>query len=181
MRSAAPLQIGPLQELLEYDPFFETTLPALLGLPYVEDNIAEGIVIKPLEPRFLSNGSRVIIKKKNERFAEITGTKKISKPKNQPLPSTSLAGGSPLYGELVEDLKRYMNQNRLDAVISKIGTVTSRDLPRLKGLLARDALEDFEKLSEDYEKLGDEEKGRLKRYAPYLAQPIVEDYFHTKS
>jgi hypothetical protein len=44
-----------------------------LGLPPIENNIVEGTVIKPLIPLFENNGSRIILKNKNDKFSEKTG------------------------------------------------------------------------------------------------------------
>ena len=42
-----------------------------LNLPVIKDNICEGIIIKPYEQEYnCFDGSRVIIKNKNEKFAE---------------------------------------------------------------------------------------------------------------
>ena len=74
-----PLARGKLCDVIDYNPYFETTLPDRLGLPKVDDNIAEGVVIKPIKDMTLNSGKRIIIKKKNERFAEITGVVKTKK------------------------------------------------------------------------------------------------------
>ena len=61
---------GMLNECLQYPNVFQSRISDWLGLPPIEDNICEGIVIRPVEPAYLRNGSRVLLKNKNARFAE---------------------------------------------------------------------------------------------------------------
>ena len=61
---------GTLSECLKYPNAFQSKIAEWLGLPAIEDNICEGIIIRPVVPMYLRNGSRVLIKSKNERFAE---------------------------------------------------------------------------------------------------------------
>lgn len=62
---ARNLFVGPLDDCLAYPCAFPTGIPAELGLPPLGDNLCEGIVIKPLDPLFLPDGSRVAVKVKN--------------------------------------------------------------------------------------------------------------------
>lgn len=59
---AVPLFRGPLAEALKYPNTFITTIPALYKLPALPDNISEGVVIKPVQDKKFSNGSRVVFK-----------------------------------------------------------------------------------------------------------------------
>lgn len=59
---AVPLFRGPLAEALKYPNTFVTTIPALYKLPALPDNISEGVVIKPVQDKKFSNGSRVVFK-----------------------------------------------------------------------------------------------------------------------
>lgn len=61
---------GTLDECLAYSNKFQTHIPEWLGLPPIEDNVCEGVVFKPMIPQFLPNGERIILKNKNEKFAE---------------------------------------------------------------------------------------------------------------
>ena len=70
---------GTLAECLKYPNAFQSKVAEWLGLPAIEDNICEGIVIRPVVPMYLRNGSRVLIKSKNERFAEKKSVKKRNK------------------------------------------------------------------------------------------------------
>lgn len=58
--------VGLLDDCLAYPHVFPTAIPGELGLPPIGDNLCEGIVIKPLTPIYLPDGSRVAIKVKRE-------------------------------------------------------------------------------------------------------------------
>lgn len=74
----------------------------------LEDNMCEGVVIKPYTTELLTTrGSRVIIKKKNEEFLE-----KKAKPKSNPARFVD-------YSKDIETFKIYSNCNRFDSVFSK--------------------------------------------------------------
>ena len=61
---------GSLSDCLAYPNAFKTTIPGEYNLPELDGNTCEGVVIRPAQPHFLRNGSRVIIKNKNEKWAE---------------------------------------------------------------------------------------------------------------
>ena len=61
---ARSLFTGRLDDCLSYPCAFPTQIPAELGLPPLRDNFCEGIVLKPLDPILLPDGSRVAIKVK---------------------------------------------------------------------------------------------------------------------
>ena len=79
---AEPLCTGTLQDMLDYPLGFTTKLPAKFGLPPLpeKDNVAEGVVIKPLKNILIETKKgpkRVIFKRKVEKFME---RKKVSVP-----------------------------------------------------------------------------------------------------
>ncbi|MCP5108953.1 MAG: RNA ligase, Rnl2 family [bacterium] len=104
---------GTMEECLNHSDTFPSKISGWLGLPPIEDNIAEGIVIKPVEPQFLRIGERVILKAKNEKFKERKAVKK--RPKKQPVLLTE-AGE-----KLLEELRSMVTENRLQNVLSKMG------------------------------------------------------------
>ena len=59
---ARTLFSGTLDDCLGCPCPFPTTVPAEWGLPPIEGNLCEGIVIKPLDPILLPDGARVAIK-----------------------------------------------------------------------------------------------------------------------
>lgn len=150
---AKPLFKGTLDECLQYPNEFESYISGWLGLPKIENNIAEGIIIKPLVTRFLPDKSRVIIKNKNPKYEEkLIKKNKIKRPKLEP---------SDKIKSFQEEVKTYINQNRLDGVISKAGK------PDI-GFFAKDVLEDFLKdHGTDFNAL---ERGEQKIIKQFIAQ-----------
>lgn len=135
---------GSLKECLKYPNSFNSTIPAELGLPELENNICEGVIIKPVEPCFFKNGVRVILKNKNERWSENTKFHKTIK-KVEPLPEKVV--------KLQEAILTYATENRLNNVISKIGEINYQDFGRVLGLFNKDVYDDFIK---DFHHITDE-------------------------
>lgn len=131
---------GSLKECLAYPDSFSSLIPKTLGLPTLEPNIAEGVVIKPIEACYLSSGSRVILKNKNDKWAENARYHKLLDPTENP---------SDKLRQLQETLQTYVTGNRLHNLLSKIGPVTTKDFGKVLGLYNKDILEDFGK---DYHK-----------------------------
>lgn len=68
-----PLLVGALGDLMAMSVEFPTRIPAAKGLPPLPDNLAEGIVIKPLTAITVQTGKapiRPVIKRKHPRFDE---------------------------------------------------------------------------------------------------------------
>lgn len=128
---------------------------------------AEGVVIEPNTPVFEPNGSRIYLKKKTKRFLEKSGKSTI-KPK-QP---TKL---SPVVEEVLNRSLPYICENRFNAVTSKIGEVSIKDIGKVMGLMTQDIIADMEK---DLEKDVDswfETKGEKRLFMKNL-QKTVQDF-----
>ena len=135
---AKTLFSGTLDECLEYPNAFQSKISEWLGLPEIEDNICEGVVIRPVVPMYLSNRDRVLIKNKNARFAEKKQMKKRNKIFKEPVPY------SEELKSLVSEVEAYVNENRLANVISHIGEVSfPKDTGKVLGMFCKDVLEDF--------------------------------------
>lgn len=129
---------GKLTECLHYPNAFESKISEWMGLPALEDNICEGIVIRPVVPMYLRNGSRVLIKSKNERFSEKKSVKTRNKLFSEPIPY------SEALKSLIEEADVYVTENRLTNVLSHIGEVVlPKDFGKVMGLFSKDVLEDF--------------------------------------
>lgn len=169
---AKTLFTGSLDQCLEHPNAFITHIPEWLGLPPIEDNICEGIVIRPIHPVFLRTGQRVLIKSKNERFAEKKGKKR-----GKPAFDTS-----PQYSEdlkqLISELERYVTPQRLDNVISHIGEVDiNKNFGKLMGLLAKDVFDDFMKENSlQFNELEKPEQKSLKKELTKLAANLVRNH-----
>lgn len=152
---------GSLKDCLEYEHEYNTKVPELLGLEPLENNICEGNIIRPTKNLFLHGGARIILKKKNSKFSE-----KASVPR-ETIPIVLPEELQPI----VVNFTEYLNENRLNSVISKIGEVSNKDFGKLQGLLIQDALEDFN--NEDYQKLDKTYKRLLHKEAAKFVIPIV--------
>ena len=129
---------GTLTECLKQPNAFQSKIAEWLGLPAIEDNICEGIVIRPIVPMYLKNGSRVLIKSKNERFAEKKSVKKRNKLFAEPVPYSEALQA------LIAEGEAYVTENRLTNVVSHIGEVHfPKDFGKVMGLLSKDVLDDF--------------------------------------
>nr|WP_321233839.1 RNA ligase family protein [uncultured Psychroserpens sp.] len=127
---------GSLKEALKYSNTFESKIPGWLKLPEIKNNTCEGVVIKPIEPHFLPNGNRVIIKNKNAKWSEKSSinSKTITQVKLSNEANT-----------LQSELERFVNPNRLANVMSKESNLDSTQIGKLIGALSKDAYEDFSK------------------------------------
>ena len=143
---AKPLFIGKLNEALAFNTRINSTIPALLGLPLLENNLIEGLVIKPLHnPNTEIIKFRPIIKIKNKEFDEkivFHQAKKWSY-----TPESAFLSKSAELSFLVDELCQYLNQNRLNSVLSKIGNLDKNNVLRMESIkmeLLRDILVDFD-------------------------------------
>jgi Rnl2 family RNA ligase len=137
---AKPLFRGTFEECMNYPNDEQSRIPGWLGLPTIDDNICEGVVLRPVEPKFFACGSRAILKNKNERWAEKAKKQKTIKKE------TVLSENAEL---IVEDLSLYFTENRLRNVLSKIGQVTNKDFGLIMRDFQADAYKDFNKDHED--------------------------------
>lgn len=127
-----------LDEALALPLSFESLVPKKLR-PKEDaplDNIAEGIVIKPLERDIkLTNGNRLILKQKSPKFSE-KGNKRKPSSKDTKL-STELV-------DLLSEVNAYLTVQRVECVISKEGdSLNYKDFSKIVGLFVQDAIKDF--------------------------------------
>lgn len=129
---------GTLEECINAScEFVDTTGHDLWGYPIIENNVAEGVVIKSIEDVRLPNGERLIIKNKNPKYKErIKETKKNAKP-----------GLNNLETEWEAVFEEYLTESRAWSAVSKIGTV--KDFGSLMKAVMADAEEDWRSDYED--------------------------------
>ncbi|AGJ71644.1 RNA ligase [Escherichia phage Lw1] len=103
------------------------------------ENIAEGFVMKPVEPAFMPNGERVAIKCKTTKFTE-----KKNKQANRFNAPVELSENDKVK---LDVFTCYLNENRVKNVLSKIDSanLTAKDFGRVMGLTVQDALEEIER------------------------------------
>lgn len=116
---ARPLFRGSYEDAFAFPIGFETTIPALLGLPSLgPTNKAEGVVLKPARaitvPR-RSSRIRPVIKRKIPEMAEDERYHGAEKWRARP----AAPGPAPLW--LLQEASALVNENRLASAISKTG------------------------------------------------------------
>jgi len=165
---------GTLDECLNYPNNSITLIPDWLGLPPIENNICEGIVIRPVVTNYLSNGARILLKSKNEHFLEKKSIKKR-------IPKWLVEHS---YSEQLTNLllvvEQYVTENRLHNVESKIGHVSMpKELGKMIDLFSEDILDDF--LKENSGNYAAIEKNEQKIFSKHLrdmaAKMIKKVYF----
>eukprot|EP00928_Gymnodinium_smaydae_P022726 TRINITY_DN18992_c0_g1_i1.p1 TRINITY_DN18992_c0_g1~~TRINITY_DN18992_c0_g1_i1.p1 ORF type:complete len:384 (-),score=54.50 TRINITY_DN18992_c0_g1_i1:272-1423(-) len=157
-----PLFEGSLADCVEFQNEFETTVPARLGLPPLSTdvdgehlpNLAEGVVVRPLtEPacRHMTRASREsargLFKRKIEAFSE-------KRYQNDSWKKGKAGGACSAPTDSIVETARYeilacINDQRLAAVMSKIGRVDVRDQVACRYLLESFKEDVRESLSED--------------------------------
>lgn len=138
-----PLFIGKLNQALEFDIRINSTIPKLVNLLELEINLIEGIVIKPFEelnPNLFLE--RPILKVKNPEFEENEAFHQAQKWSFVP----QLSSNTEELQFLVEEIRNYVTQNRLQSAISKIGKLDFDNPKRIKEIeteFLRDIFTDF--------------------------------------
>ncbi|WP_294288063.1 RNA ligase, Rnl2 family [uncultured Chryseobacterium sp.] len=150
---------GTLEEALDFPNAFDSRIPAWLGFPEMEDNMCEGTIIKTLKTCYFGNGSRVILKNKNEKWIEKSKVVRKQEKKVQKQIRFGEAAQN-----IWEELEQYATVNRLNNVISKIGEFGPKMAGKVTGLFAQDILEDFGKdFPEAFDSIEKEEQKRINK------------------
>lgn len=176
------LQRGTLEECLKYDNKFNSTLHKIHDLPPLENNICEGIVIKPVISKFKRNGSRVIFKNKNDHFKEIHIQKNSNKKQKSKKGITLLDVENKVLEEIDSAEKTYITLQRLDNVRGNMKTLEShKDLPILIQNMFDDIMKDFSKdmpnIFDDLTKVQKNKINReLKRRIVNMIKPLFEGF-----
>ncbi|CAG8764455.1 28858_t:CDS:2, partial [Dentiscutata erythropus] len=166
-----PLIRDSYQNIIKYEPKFTTTIPKLLGyptplLPLFNENIAEGIVIKPIKS--IRTRSRIIIKIKPPQFEEqIKNPENLNKNEKTPIDIVKM------------NLFEFINMNRLNSVISKLDTKDKSDEMKLANLLYENAKEDFmkdEELKKKFLELSDSNKETIRKAGVSKSKHFVKEY-----
>ncbi len=165
---------GSLDDCLNYPNNFQSQISKWLGLPDLKQNICEGVVIRPLNPCFFRNGSRILIKNKNEKWTENNNFIDKDILKLLLKQQENLSDDAQI---LCEEITKYITESRLLNVISKIGTVTQKDFGKLLGLYCKDVLEDFLKVHKnEYDNLEKFESKAINKFLNTHAGNLVTNY-----
>jgi Rnl2 family RNA ligase len=143
--------VDKLHKILQFDLDKNTPIPSLLGLPALSTpNFIEGIVIKPYQHSLLGEENeenpRPIFKLKRKEFLENPVYQEAKKWENINVSENTWQD----VDFWVVEISPYLNKNRLESTISKLGNSknpTSEQTKKLAVHWANDALESF---VEDY-------------------------------
>lgn len=132
-----------------------------------EHKEVEGVVIEPDVAVYEPNGSRVYLKKKTKRFLEKGGKPNI-KHKSPVVLQESVK-------VKLEEALVFLNRNRFESVVSKIGEVSIKDIGKVMGLLTQDIVVDMEKDLEQDVDSWFETKGEKRLFMKSL-QKTAQDF-----
>lgn len=125
-----------LEEALNYPCDGQSLVYEQYNLPKLENNIMEGVVIRPQFKDIWFGNSRLILKHKNDKFKEKQNEKHPVVTEKE-LPAN--------VKQAIEELSSFVTESRVQNVISHIGEITEKDIGRLIGLSSKDALEEYRK------------------------------------
>ncbi|AYV82846.1 MAG: 2'-5' RNA ligase [Hyperionvirus sp.] len=149
---ARPLFTGSFESAIAYKMGFQTTLPKILGITdIIENNKAEGIVIKPLKEILINSRDRMILKIKIPEFSEVKYNQS-EKPK--------VKVGFNYFGYFRdEEIDNFLTENRMNNAVSKLGS--RYRVSELCELLYHDVLSEFEE-NDLWRELESEERVEIK-------------------
>jgi len=167
---AEPLAKGTFDDCIKYPNEFEDPLHKYFGLPSIDDNICEGVVIKPNKACFFGNGSRCILKNKNEKFSEKNSSKKKIKKPKEPMSNE---------GEMLQTvLESYVTENRLRNVLSHGIVIGQKDFGVLMKEMNVDVWDDFIKDNGDrYKCLEPDEQKIIKKSLNKMTANLIRPHF----
>ncbi len=116
---AKPLLIGKVNEVQNFNIRINSSIPVQLGLPELDQNLIEGVVIKPLNHSHLNLSSRPVVKLKNPEFDE---EKKFHESEAWSF-KKKVASKSEELTFILEEIATYINENRLQSAVSKTGKI----------------------------------------------------------
>ena len=150
-----------LDEALAYKDDMPSFVYHKYKLPKIEDNIMEGIVIRPLNDDVWFGNHRLILKKKNDKFKEKSRAKKEIE--SEDIPENVIKAR--------EEISQFITINRVHNVISHIGEVTPKDIGRVIMETGKDVLADYNK---EYQTLNNMEKKEEKLVTKYMNDEIAK-------
>lgn len=114
---AQPLLIGKFNEAMNFNIRMNSSIPKEFNLPELQENLIEGVVIKPFNQTDNTLFSRPIVKLKNPEFDEEEKFHEAEKWSFIP----NISSKTEDLSFIIEELRNYVTKNRLKSAISKIG------------------------------------------------------------
>lgn len=159
-------------EISQLDPKFESEVYKMHQLPKIENNWAEGFVIKPVKEIYLKGEQeRLIWKFKNPSFSEIAHSKTDS--------TNKLNKASNVTNPFCTRLEKYVCENRYDNVIAKV--IEGTQVDKVVEMFYQDVWVDFiDDLETDGMVLTDLDKKECERKLRGLANGFVRKRYIVK-
>lgn len=142
----------------------ESQVYKFYNLPKLDNNIMEGVVIRPYNIDTWFGMSRLVLKNKNEHFKEKAAAKDDI-PKEIPEQVKNC----------IEELSQYINVNRAHNVISHIGEVTPKDIGRVIKEMSQDVLADYQKEHDTLDKLEKQDEKMVTKFLGSEVAKVVRD------
>lgn len=163
--------VNNLTEALEFPNDKESVVYNLFNLPKIEENIMEGVVIKPLDySAYTKRGTRVILKNKNEKFKEKSREGKVNIKLNTELPENIL--------NIFTEISKYINSNRVSSVASKMGELSIDKIGELIKDTCNDVYNEYNKYNSNFLDLAKSEKKIIsKRVGQEVAKEVKKYIF----
>lgn len=139
---AKPLLIGKFNEAMNFNIRINSAVPKEFNLPELNDNLIEGVVIKPFNQLDNNDFQRPVIKLKNPEFDEEEKFHEAEKWSFIP----NVSSKTEELSFIVDELRNYVTQNRLKSAVSKIGTLDLNNQSRvseIKKEFLEDVITDF--------------------------------------
>ena len=163
---------GTLQECLDFNPVFIDPTYKKYGLPEIENNYSEGVVIRPIKESaygYNFGGDRLILKNKHQKFSE--------KQKQHNKAAKEIFTINLVEFDLVSE---YINQQRLDNCFSHL--IIEKDIKNFPILIKSfydDIIKDF-KIDNDISHLSKEEEKALNKFINKKASELVKQFLLSK-
>lgn len=167
MHYLKPIFSGTLAECSKFDvESFQTTIPGILGIePIIENNYAEGIVVKPEENIYIQQ-HRFIVKIKRSSFSD-----------KQKVTIKSISNDDTNEANIiVQEISQYINNNTLNSVLlNKFPgeEIEKINIRKLGGMIVSDAVDTYKR---DTEKdLPDHNRKLITRLLMNIADKLVKE------
>ena len=134
-------------------------------LPKIDDNIMEGVVIRPYYQDIWFGDTRLIIKNKNEKFKEKSRMKKLDVPKEVP----------EVVKKAQEEISQYINLNRVHAVLSKLGEADAKDIGKVIMMVSQDILQEYQKEYDTFKNIEKKDEKMVTKFMNSEVAKLVRD------